>query len=367
METRPIQDYFEKFNDDSLSFLYHGFMSDEFTTKIISIIEKNIRKNDEPAIVRNKVAYLIAESFQNIFRHGESLNKGKSRFSNPGFFSIRVSGDTYIISTANLISKGNKEKVEKKLLQINSLDKDQLKLLFKEVLGSLDLSDKGGAGLGLIDMARKTGNNLEYDFEKLNEDLFLFYFQIRFNSKTIDNDNTTNYPISITKGFHEVMDQNNTYLIYKGDFSHENVLTLLKITERNLQINPFENKSLKTLIYLILTELLQNISKHSYALENKKTGIFLIGKDFNKYVLSTGNFIENTNIPALKENLNNLNSRNSDELRELFINRIKNGEFDSHGNAGIGFIKIAKECHEIKYSLSPVNDVYSFLTININI
>jgi hypothetical protein len=367
MDANSIFGFFEKLRVDSLSFLYHGFMSDEFTEKIISLSEKNIEKNNETKSVRNKVSFLIAESFQNIIRHGESYDKQNINFNKPGIFILRVVDETYIISSANLIINKNREKVESKLIQINSLDKDKLKDLYGEIIGNGEVSEKGGAGLGLIEMARKTGNALEYEFEKVDDEYSFFYLQMKFNPKSSDDENIQKYPIVVTKDFHEIMNQNNTYLTYKGDFSQENVLTLLKIIERNLQINQFENESLKTLIFLVLTELLQNISKHSFSLGNKKEGIFLLGKSINKYVLSTGNYIENNRVESFVEKIKALNSKSKEELHELYISKIKSGNVDDQGNAGIGFIEIAKECDKIKYNVSEINKEYSFLTISINI
>ena len=195
------------------------------------------------------------------------------------------------------------------------------------------------------------------------------YFDNIFLSKTdraINAYKEEDYHKSLQE-FHEIMNQNNTYLTYKGDFSQENVLTLLKIIERNLQINPFENESLKTLIFLVLTELLQNISKHSYSLGNKKEGLFLLGKSIDKYILSTGNYIENTKIESFLEKINTLNNKNKEELHEMYINKIKCGDVDTFGNAGIGFIEIAKECDKINYNVSQINNNFSFLTISVNI
>jgi hypothetical protein len=367
MDTASIFDFFDKLRADSLSFLYHGFMSDEFTEKIISLSEKNIEKTNETKNVRKKVTFLIAESFQNIIRHGESFEKQMVNLDKPGIFILRIVGDTYIISSANLISNSNKGSIEKKLLQINSLDKDQIKVLYNEILGNSEISEKGGAGLGLIEMSRKTGNPLEFEFEKVNDHFSFFYLQMKFNSKSPEDENILNYPIVVTKDFHEIMDQNNTYLAYKGDFSQENVLTLLKIIERNLQINHFENESLKTLIFLVLTELLQNISKHSLSFDNKREGVFLVGKSKDNYVLSTGNYIENIKVEPFIEKINNLNNKTREELHEMYITRIKGGDVDEYGNAGIGFIEIAKECEKIKYNFSSINNEYSFLTISITV
>lgn len=365
MNTQSIFGFFDKLRADSLSFLYHGFISDEFTDKIISLSERNIDKINEPKTVRNKISFLIAESFQNIVRHSESYDNKNLNFSKSDIFILRIVGDTYIISSANLIKNTNKQEVEQKLLQINSLDKEQIKELYKEILENGEMSDKCGAGLGLIEMARKTDNTLEYDFEPINEEFSFFYLQLKLNSKSSEEESILKYPILVTKDFHEIMEQNNTYLTYKGDFSQDNVLTLLKIVERNLQLNTFENQSLKSLIFLVLTELLQNISKHAFSPGSKKEGIFLLGKYFNKYVLSTGNFIENTKLDAFKNKVASLNQMSKDKLHELYIDKIRNGHTDQYGNAGVGFIEIAKDCEKINYNVSPVNDEYSFLTISI--
>ena len=367
MDTQSIFEFFNKLKDDSLSFLYHGFMSDEFTDKIISLSERNIEKISDLKSIKRKVAFLIAESFQNIIRHGETLNREDTGYTKSGIFVFRILEDSYVISSVNLMNNNNIENVEKKLLQINSLDKEQLKALYQEAMENTGLSEKGGAGLGLIEMARKTGNKLEYEFEKVNEKYSNFYLQMKLDPTSTIDDNTLKHSISSIKEFYSIMDQNNTYLTYKGDFTQENVLILLKIIERNLQINKFEHESIKSLIYIILTELLQNISKHAFSVASNKEGIFQIGKYINKYVLSTGNFIENINIRAFKDNLHFLNNMNKEELNKLYFDKIKNGDIDDFGNASLGFVEIAKECDGINYNITEINDFYSFLTISINL
>ena len=40
---------------------------------------------------------------------------------------------------------------------------------------------KGGAGLGFIEMAKTTGNKLEYTFDKLTKDYSLYTFRVSMN------------------------------------------------------------------------------------------------------------------------------------------------------------------------------------------
>jgi hypothetical protein len=43
------------------------------------------------------------------------------------------------------------------------------------VLNNEEFSAKGGGGLGLIDIVRRTENKIEFDFQKINN-IFSFYF-----------------------------------------------------------------------------------------------------------------------------------------------------------------------------------------------
>jgi hypothetical protein len=57
---------------------------------------------------------------------------------------------------------------------INKMDKDELKDLYKRQMKEGRLSDKGGAGLGFIDIKRKTGKELEYHFLPISNDTSFF-------------------------------------------------------------------------------------------------------------------------------------------------------------------------------------------------
>ena len=68
----------------------------------------------------------------------------------------------------------NTEKLKKKIDEINAMTKEELKSYYLESLKNTELSEKGGAGLGMIDMARKSGQKLDYRFDPLN-DRFTFF------------------------------------------------------------------------------------------------------------------------------------------------------------------------------------------------
>jgi hypothetical protein len=66
------------------------------------------------------------------------------------------------------------EKIEK----INSLSNDELKEMYKFILNYQKLSSKGGGGLGLIDIARKSDKKLEYVFYPYNDNYYFYRLDI---------------------------------------------------------------------------------------------------------------------------------------------------------------------------------------------
>jgi hypothetical protein len=64
---------------------------------------------------------------------------------------------------------------------INALTKEELKDYYKEILNNGEMSMKGGGGLGMIDIARKTGQKLNYNFMSVDEKYSFFSLNIKIS------------------------------------------------------------------------------------------------------------------------------------------------------------------------------------------
>jgi len=53
-----------------------------------------------------------------------------------------------------------------------------LKELYKEIIKNTTISEKGGAGLGFVDMARKSGGKLEFEFPEMNTEYCFFCLKV---------------------------------------------------------------------------------------------------------------------------------------------------------------------------------------------
>jgi len=93
-------------------------------------------------------------------------------------FMIGRNDKGYNIVTGNYILTERVESLRSKIDHVNSLDRDGLKTLYKEVLNNDERSQKGGGGLGIIDIARKSGQNLVYDFMEVDNKYSFFSLYI---------------------------------------------------------------------------------------------------------------------------------------------------------------------------------------------
>ena len=98
------------------------------------------------------------------------------------WFDMLKQEDLKKLSGSEVIDTGDPEigKVYNKIDKINSMSRDELKDMYKFILNHQKLSAKGGGGLGLVDIARKTGNKLEYSFKPIAKGLSTFHLKIIF-------------------------------------------------------------------------------------------------------------------------------------------------------------------------------------------
>ena len=98
---------------------------------------------------------------------------------NTVIFMVGKEEDTYVIYTGNYIKTESAGKLESRLERINSLNPEELKAHYKEVLNNGMMSEKGGGGLGMIDIARKSGQKLGFKFLKVDDELSFYSLKIK--------------------------------------------------------------------------------------------------------------------------------------------------------------------------------------------
>ena len=159
-----IFDLHQTMQDHNLILVYEGEFTQEITKSVLAMAERNMDSSGEESSIKRKVFNVMVECLQNIVKHADEVTNNHS-----AIFMIGKHQDEYIIISGNPIRKENVEGLKSRLIEINDLDKDGLKALYKDIIRNTEISDKGGAGLGFVDMARKSGQKLGFDFLEMED------------------------------------------------------------------------------------------------------------------------------------------------------------------------------------------------------
>ncbi len=174
-------EYYENLNTGDILLSHKGGITSDLISNVLEEVEAKMDELNETSKIRKKVYNVLVESLQNLYHHIEALPAELKDKYDPKFGILvvkRLDNNTYKITTGNFLTAGKIKLLKDKIEKINSLSKDELKDMYKFILNHQKLSAKGGGGLGLVDIARKTGNKLEYKFENYNNDYYFFNLDV---------------------------------------------------------------------------------------------------------------------------------------------------------------------------------------------
>ncbi|HUX53840.1 MAG TPA: SiaB family protein kinase [Williamwhitmania sp.] len=183
---KSVSNIYDEMIENGFSVVYLGEFSHEITKMFTTMAESDMEKNSEERVVQRKVYHVMVETLQNMNKHSDEIKE--SNIGN-GLFIIGKKQDIYYIITSNKVAEYHKEPLERALNQVNSATKEELNQMYRKQIREGKLSDKGGAGLGLIDIARKIGEPLNYQFLQLDEKNYFFILKVEINSKKFGKEN----------------------------------------------------------------------------------------------------------------------------------------------------------------------------------
>jgi len=157
---------------------YEGEVNHEITKALTFTTDKNIGKNGTSRVTQKKVFSAMIECLQNIDKHSLGSGTKNNVISKKGSILVSEDANSYFILAGNPVSYNQKDKLSTIINNLNHKEKEELKNLYIKQLENGKLSDKGGAGLGFIDMVRKSGNNIKFSFYPINDDLLFFVYKI---------------------------------------------------------------------------------------------------------------------------------------------------------------------------------------------
>ena len=178
-------DLYNKIYNENVLLMYKGAITFDLVTSVIETLDRKVNMTESDKKVQKLFYSAAVECVHNLYHHMDEVkghfNEISEHDAKSGLITVIAKEKYYNIITGNFIPTKNTYDLKDKIEEVNNTDKNGLRTLYKETLSNGEFSEKGTAGLGLIQLARKTGERLNYKFDKVNSEYSYFTFQIKIN------------------------------------------------------------------------------------------------------------------------------------------------------------------------------------------
>jgi hypothetical protein len=148
-----LYNWLQECERENIILCFQGDFNQDLVNAILVLTERGPDIQGSSTVVRARVFSILVECMQNIRKYGAPTDS--SADLKPGIVIVCCKDGNYVLKTGNFIADHEVESLKQKLDKVKSLNKEDLKVLHKKVLAETKLSEKSGAGLGLISIGRK--------------------------------------------------------------------------------------------------------------------------------------------------------------------------------------------------------------------
>lgn len=173
-----LYDMYEK-SDGEILLSYFGELNQSLTYILSSKVETILEEHEPSRSIVKRIFSILIESLQNIRLHSI---KNVVREELAGVIVVKYK-NYYEISVTNLADENARLILENRIDEINSLSMKELKQRYMETMTNGVISDKGGAGLGIITIALKSRDRIIFAFKKISAGLYVLQMQFRISTE----------------------------------------------------------------------------------------------------------------------------------------------------------------------------------------
>lgn len=179
-------DYYNMLKKNKLYIIYSGPLWADGIEGIAEALKRRLKFDKLPLSVFNAVFSVFIEQVNNMLMYSEDKdifeegNKNEALEDvSKGIFILGTKGKTYFLQSGNVMKSEQVNLVKNRIDYLNTLDKKGLREFYKQQMkeGNDNLESKG-AGLGLIEIARRSSSKIEYEFKQMDHHLTFFEMYI---------------------------------------------------------------------------------------------------------------------------------------------------------------------------------------------
>lgn len=177
MNSKDAIEIFNAMTSENIIYVFHGDFNYGVVNTLLTDIKKELNKSSADTKIARKTYKVLVECLENVHKHS-ARNSENSYENNEGIFLLQKQNESYIVAIGNAIIMDEVDRLKSHLDEINNLDPEALKKKYRDTLMSTTVSEKGGAGMGMIDIALKSGSILDYEFKNYTDTKQFFTLKV---------------------------------------------------------------------------------------------------------------------------------------------------------------------------------------------
>ena len=170
-----IYDRYKDLQIKDISLVYEGEVTHQVMKAFTELVVDQLDYEEDDRVLR-RLYHVMMESLHNINRHAETYEYKGQPYPGHGVILVARNRERFQVTTGNIVENAQVEQLAMFLGKLNTMDQDELDDMYKKQVRESDHSPQGGAGLGFIDIRRKTGGPLDYSFVKIDDETSFFIF-----------------------------------------------------------------------------------------------------------------------------------------------------------------------------------------------
>ena len=170
----------EQLRNAGILISFNGSFSHSIIEELGTAVKKYLESSESKKPAMMDVFSVYIEAAQNVRNYSErQLAAGASKEAlDANILVIAKQNEHYQVSAGNTIAVADIPELTAKLERLAGADKAELKALYKEQLRKERGPDDDGAGLGLIEMARRASEPMQYAFTPIDGETSYFSLSV---------------------------------------------------------------------------------------------------------------------------------------------------------------------------------------------
>ncbi|MEA5059277.1 MAG: SiaB family protein kinase [Candidatus Pelethousia sp.] len=173
--------YYKMISDNHVSIIYNGPIWADGVEGISQTLRKRLEIDELPLSISQSVFSIFIEQMYNVLHYSADTSLvssevlGKEFQVASGVFFLGARDGKYFIQCGNKVCDEHTVLIKERIDFLNTLDKPELRKYYKERIRAENVNPQSkGAGVGLIEIARRASSKIEYEFTPL-EDGYSFF------------------------------------------------------------------------------------------------------------------------------------------------------------------------------------------------